>query len=89
MKGVGRIYQQTVIDTYTRVAFAKLYLEKTAITAADMLNSEVLPWFHERNIPVLRILTDRGTEYCGHVENHSYQLYMALENPLCQASCHP
>jgi len=80
MKGVGRIYQQTVIDTYTRVAFAKLYLEKTAITAADMLNSEVLPWFHERNIPVLRILTDRGTEYCGNVENHSYQLYMALEN---------
>ena len=80
MKGVGRIYQQTVIDTYTRVAFAKLYLEKTAITAADMLNSEVLPWFSEHNIPVLRILTDRGTEYCGNVENHSYQLYMALEN---------
>ena len=80
MKGVGRIYQQTVIDTYTRVAFAKLYLEKTAITAADMLNSEVLPWFNERNISVLRILTDRGTEYCGNVENHSYQLYMALEN---------
>jgi len=41
MKGGGRINQQTVIDTYTRVVFAKLYLEKTAITAPDMLNSQV------------------------------------------------
>ena len=33
MKGVGRIYQQTFVDTYSRVAMAKLYIEKTAITA--------------------------------------------------------
>ncbi len=37
IKGVGRIYQQTFIDTYTRVAFAKVYDRKTAITAADLL----------------------------------------------------
>ena len=42
MKGVGRIYQQTFIDTYSRVAFAKLYTEKTAITAAHALNDVVL-----------------------------------------------
>lgn len=80
MKGVGRIYQQTFIDTYSRVAQAKLYLEKTAITAADMLNDKVIPFFDEQGVDLLRILTDRGTEYCGKIENHSYQLYLAMEN---------
>ena len=27
LKGVGRIYQQTLVDTYSQVAFAKLYTE--------------------------------------------------------------
>jgi transposase InsO family protein len=80
MKGVGRIYQQTFIDTYSRVAHAKLYLEKTAITAADMLNDRVIPFFDEQGVDLLRILTDRGTEYCGKVEHHSYQLYLAMED---------
>lgn len=80
MKGVGRIYQQTFIDTYSRVALAKLYLEKTALTSADMLNDKVIPFFDEQEIGLLRILTDRGTEYCGKVENHSYQLYLAMED---------
>jgi len=80
MKGVGRIYQQTFIDTYSRVAFAKLYTEKTAITAAHMLNEVVLPWFNDQDVPLLRILTDRGTEYCGRIEEHAYQLYLAVEN---------
>lgn len=80
IKGVGRIYQQTFIDTYSRVAFSKLYTEKTAITAADILNGTVLPWFEDKGVPMLRILTDRGTEYCGKVESHAYQLYLALEN---------
>lgn len=80
MKGVGRIYQQTFVDTYSRVADAKLYIEKTAITAADMLNDRVIPFFDSQEIPLLRVLTDRGTEYCGKVENHSYQLYLAMED---------
>lgn len=80
MKGVGRIYQQTFIDTYSRVALAKLYLEKTAITAADMLNDKVIPFFDGQAVNLLRVLTDRGTEYCGKVENHSYQLYLAMED---------
>lgn len=63
IKGVGRIYQQTVIDTYLeRVAFAKLYTDKTAITSADILNDQVVPFFNEQQIPVLRVLTDRGTK---------------------------
>ena len=78
LKGVGRIYQQTFIDTYSKVAFAKLYTTKTPITAADMLNDKVLPYFGQHELPILRILTDRGTEYCGRVEQHDYQLYLAL-----------
>lgn len=70
MKGVGRIYQQTFIDTCSRVAFAKLYTEKTAITAAHLLNNEVvLPWFNEQDIPLLRVLTDRGTD-CLTAQEH-------------------
>ncbi len=80
LKGVGRVYQQTFIDTYSRVAFAKLYTQKHAITAADMLNDRVIPFFDQRDIPLLRILTDRGTEYCGNREKHEYQLYLALED---------
>jgi len=80
MKGVGRIYQQTFIDTYARVAFAKLYNEKTAITAAHILNEVVLPWFSEQDVPLLRILTDRGTEYCGRIDEHAYQLFIGVEN---------
>lgn len=80
LKGVGRVYQQTFIDTYTRVAFAKLYTQKHAITAADMLNDRVIPFFDEKGVPLLRILTDRGTEYCGKKEQHEFQLYMALED---------
>jgi transposase InsO family protein len=80
LKGVGRIYQQTFIDTYTKVAFAKLYDRKNALVATDLLNDRVVPFFEEQEIPLLRILTDRGTEYCGHQERHEYQLYLAVEN---------
>lgn len=80
LKGVGRIYQQTFIDTYSKVAFAKLYTTKTPITAADALNDKVLPFFEQHELPMLRILTDRGTEYCGKVEHHDYQLYLAIND---------
>jgi transposase len=80
IKGVGRIYQQTFIDTYTKVAFAKVYDRKNALVAADMLNDRVLPFFEEHQILLLRILTDRGTEFCGAREHHEYQLYLALED---------
>jgi transposase InsO family protein len=79
LKGVGRIYQQTFIDTYAKVGFAKLYDRKTPITAADILNDRVLPFFEEHEIPLSRVLTDRGTEYCG-TERHEYELYLAIEN---------
>lgn len=80
IKGVGRIYQQTFIDTYTKVAHAKLYDSKQALVAADMLNDLVIPFYEQHQIRLLRILTDRGTEYCGSREHHEYQLYLALED---------
>lgn len=79
IKGVGRIYQQTFIDTYTRVAFAKIYDRKNAITAADLLNDKVLPFYEDQNIPLLRVLTDRGTEFKGKREHHEYELYLSIE----------
>jgi transposase InsO family protein len=79
LKGVGRIYQQTFIDTYAKVAMAKLYDRKNALVAADLLNDRVLPFFEEQGIPLLRILTDRGSEYCGNREYHEYELYLQVE----------
>jgi hypothetical protein len=78
MKGVGRIYQQTFVDTYSKVAFCKLYNSKTPITAADLLNDKVLPFFEEQGQVLMRILTDRGTEYCGNLESHPYQLFLDI-----------
>ncbi|WP_169295718.1 IS481 family transposase [Advenella sp. EE-W14] len=80
LKGVGRIYQQTYVDTYSKIAHCKLYTTKTPITAADLLNDRVLPFYKEQDLPVLRILTDRGTEFCGRVDQHDYQLYLAVND---------
>ncbi len=79
-KGVGRVYQQTYVDTYAKVAHGKLYTTKTPITAADLLNDRVLPFYADQELPVLRVLTDRGTEYCGKADSHDYQLYLAIND---------
>lgn len=80
IKSVGRIYQQTFIDTYTKVAQVKLYDRKNALVAADMLNDKVIPFFEDYQLRLLRILTDRGTEYCGAREHHEYELYLTIED---------
>jgi transposase InsO family protein len=80
LKGVGRIYQQTFIDTYTKLGFAKLYDRKTPITAADLLNDRVVPFFDQQDLKLCRVLTDRGTEFCGTAQAHEYELYLAVED---------
>lgn len=80
LKGVGRIYQQTYVDTYAKVAHCKLYTTKTPITAADLLNDRVLPFYEAQGLPVLRVLTDRGTEYCGRPDTHDYELFLAVND---------
>jgi len=67
-------------NIYSKVAMAKLYTTKTPITAADLLNDRVLPFFEEHGMGVIRMLTDRGTEYCGKPETHDYQFYLALND---------
>lgn len=76
LKGVGRIYQQSVLDTYSSVGFAKLYTAKVPVTAADALNDRVLPFFEEQGVDILRILTDRGTEFCGAMDKHPYEIFL-------------
>lgn len=80
LKGVGRIYQQTFVDTFSKMAHCKLYVTKTPITAADLLNDRVLPFYASQGLPMLRTLTDRGTDYCSKVEQHDYQLYLAIND---------
>src|SRR4051812_20301280 len=80
MKGVGRIYQQTFIDTSSKVALAKLSDRKTPLTAADLLNDRVVPFFDAYEVKLSRVLTDRGTEYGGTPERHEDELYLALED---------
>ena len=79
LKGVGRIYQQTFIDTYSKMSFAKLYDRKTPVTAADLLNDRVSPFFEDHDMALSRVLTDRGTEFCG-TDGHEYELYLAVED---------
>ena len=76
------------------MGFAKLYGRKTPITAADLLNNRVVPFFDEHDIKLCPsiafgdcpsggaslVLTDRGTEYCGTSQAHEYQLYLAVED---------
>jgi len=80
LKGVGKIYQQTFVDTYSKIAACKLYTTKTPIMSADLLNDRVLPLFEQHGMSILRMLTDRGTEYCGKVEQHDYELYLAVND---------
>ena len=80
IKGVGKIYQQTFVDTYSKVAFAQLSDRKNALVATYLLNSKVVPFFDEHRVKLMGILTDRGTEYCGKREHHEYQLYLTLED---------
>jgi transposase InsO family protein len=80
IKGVGRIYQQTFIDTYSAVGFAKLYNTKHPINSADLLNDRVIPFFEEHDLRLLRILTDRGTEFCGRADSHEYELFLGLND---------
>lgn len=80
IKGVGRIYQQTAIDTHANVGFAKLYCERTGLVAADFLNDKVLPFYDAQGIRVHRVLTDNGVEYCGRQESHPYELFLYLND---------
>ncbi|PKP58967.1 hypothetical protein CVT91_07560 [Candidatus Atribacteria bacterium HGW-Atribacteria-1] len=78
IKGLGRIYQQAGIDAYASFGFAKVYSDKTAVRAIDLLKTKVLPIYRQFNIPLDRILTDNGKEYTTHWPNgkHGYERFL-------------
>jgi hypothetical protein len=78
IKGVGKIYMQSVVDAHCSLAFATLALSKAPMTAVDTLYSRVLPFYEEHGADVERVLTDNGREYCGRPLQHFYELFLAL-----------
>ena len=79
LKGIGKIYLQTVVDCHSRFAFGHLYTSKVPVTAVHVLNDKVLPFFEENNCRIMRILTDNGREYCGRPDHHPFELFLQLE----------
>lgn len=77
-KGIGRVYLQAVVDTYCSLGFAKLYSSKEAITAADLLNDRVIPFYQDQQIAIEHMLTDNGSEFCGRKLEHEYELLLVL-----------
>lgn len=79
IKGVGRIYLQSVIDCYSRYAWGRLYTTKLPVTAVHVLNNDVLPFFEAHNATITTILSDNGREFCGRPDRHPYELFLQLE----------
>lgn len=79
LKGVGRVYLQSVIDCHSRYAWGRLYTSKLPVTAVHVLNSDVLPFFEKHGAAIKTVLSDNGREYCGRPDRHPYELFLQLE----------
>lgn len=79
LKGVGKVYLQTVLDCYSRFAFGRLYTSKLPLTAVHVLNNDVLPHFEQHGVRIETILSDNGREYCGRPDSHPFELFLQLE----------
>lgn len=79
LKGVGKIYLQTVIDCFSRYAWGRLYTSKMPVTAVHILNNDVLPFFEQHDARISTILSDNGREFCGRADSHPYELFLQLE----------
>lgn len=79
LKGVGKVYLQTVLDCFSRYAWARFYTSKLPVTAVHVLNEDVLPFFEEHQARVQTVLSDNGREFCGRPDQHPYELFLQLE----------
>lgn len=79
LKGIGKIYLQTVVDCHSRQAWGHLYTSKIPITAVHVLNDRVLPFFESHNARIETILSDNGREYCGRPDKHPFELFLQIE----------
>ncbi|MHA7881565.1 MAG: IS481 family transposase [Saccharospirillum sp.] len=80
LKGVGKVYLQSVIDCYSRYAWGRLYTNKLPVTAVHVLNGDVLPFFEQHNARITTVLSDNGREFCGRPDQHPYELFLQLED---------
>ncbi|MBD3898195.1 IS481 family transposase [Halomonas sp. ML-15] len=79
LKGVGKVYLQSVIDCFSRYAWGRLYTNKLPVTAVHVLNNDVLPFFESHNARISTVLSDNGREFCGRKDHHPYELFLQLE----------
>lgn len=79
LKGVGRVYLQTVIDCHNRYTWGRLYTNKMPVTAVHVLNNDVLPFYEDHGVKIKTVLTDNGREYCGREDHHPFELFLQLE----------
>lgn len=72
LKGIGRIFQFTAIDTYSSYGWAKLYTDKSALSACDFM---MHVYNNRLDVPVRSVLTDNGLEFTTHHQskNHSFE----------------
>jgi transposase InsO family protein len=63
---VGTAFVHTVIDDHSRVAYAEIHDDETAVTAVGVLYRAVA-WFAERGVSVERVLSDNGSAYVSHL----------------------
>ena len=80
LKGVGKVYLQTVLDTFSRMAWGHFYTSKLPVTAVHVLNNRVLPFFDEHGLQIRTVLSDNGREFCGRPDKHPYELFLQLED---------
>jgi transposase InsO family protein len=59
---IGTAFVHTVIDDHSRVAYAEIHDDETAVTATAVLRRAVA-WFAERGVATHRVLSDNGSAY--------------------------
>jgi len=76
LKGVGRIYQFTAIDTNSSFGVAYLYADKSAASAVDFI-AKTIALFKALAIVIHSVLTDNGKEYTSHWgSSHVFEEYL-------------
>jgi len=67
---MGTAFVHTVIDDHSRVAYAEVHDDETAVTAIGVLRRAVA-WFAARDVVVERVLSDNGSAYRSHAWRHA------------------
>ena len=80
LKGVGKVYLQGVLDCFSRYVWGRLYTSKFPLTAVQVMNNDVLPFFDEHGVGIKTVLSDNGREFCGRPDRHPYELFLQLED---------